>query len=79
MAELWTLDSKIVDAYWDAFGWTGSLLATGPMGCNRHELLMLMTNPSVGWEPFREVGDVLVLVNDQRPGLLLVVWKIPGY
>lgn len=75
----WTLDNRIVDGYWQGFD-CGRPMFAEPMGCNREELFALFVG-TVGWRVFKHMDSagVSVLVSDERPDMLLVVWKIPGY
>jgi hypothetical protein len=75
---LWTLDNRIVDGFWQGFD--GSAMFPEPMSCNREEMFSLFVDEG-RWRVFKnqDSAGVSVLVNEQRPGVLLVVWKIPGY
>lgn len=76
---LWTLDNRIVDGFWQGFDHDMPMFSE-PMSCNREELFALFVDEA-GWRVFKnqDSAGVSVLVCDGRPGVLLVVWKIPGY
>lgn len=75
----WTLDSKVVDGFWQGFD-VGGPMFPEPMACNREELFSLFVGEA-DWRVFKnqDSAGVSVLVNGRRPGVLLVVWRVQGY
>ncbi len=75
MAVLWTLDNKIVDGYWQAFGPDGTMFE--PNGCDRAEWFALMQDRA-GWRSacYSRSAMCTVLYHPLVPGVVLVVWKL---